>query len=318
MKEKLNKDERMMKELRLLRREGEGLVRKFSKDFDVSSLTIREDLAELSKLVSYITIVKTYGKAELVITPPPYAHTYYGEVKLKKNMEGKTLIGAYTAEYEIEDDEHLLLDTGSTIFVFVQQLQAKERLGLHVMSYSSTLDQLFAIFLGAEYIQLGGLMDKHCMCFLGYPDGEKFYEPYGQANFKAVMTGTGFRYEDGLTVNTPEIIKSKTHFINAASKVLFLIDHTKFSAFARKTVTNLGIRPDKWLKTAKPARIVIDTDWEKEKNGKDKIAHDFERLCEHKDITKVELSDEVTRKYPSICVLETTLKVSQEKNEKQE
>jgi len=83
---------------------------------------------------------------------------------------------------------------------------------------------------------------------------------------------------------------------------LFL-DHSKFFADARETVTHCGLACDQWLsEPEKPAVVIVDTRW-----GDQGAAEEFQKFASHPAVRERELSKAVAKKYPDIRVFQTRL-----------
>lgn len=283
-------------------------VSEIARELGVSEVAIRKDIEQLDSL----RLDRFYGGVRLA--QQPEVGSFYA-VKQRRHREEKDLIAAYAVEHEVDDGDNLLLDSGTQMEAFVRALKKQRRSGIRVFSQAANFADVFFSYQEADYIQLGGVLNPRAVVFLDSKERfstESFFEDttrkffdtlcYGRGRYTAVITGTGFSPDRGIAVNTADIIKYKQDIITLANKVLVLLDHSKFSAIARDTVTYCGLKPDLWLEGAveKEVVIVVDTNW-----SDDSGIENFAKFSEHPNIKAQSLPDEP--KYDKLRVFKTTL-----------
>jgi DeoR/GlpR family transcriptional regulator of sugar metabolism len=248
--------QRRSKILDLLREEGSARVSVLSRLFGVSEPTIRQDL---ERLESEGHIIREHGGAFLKSVPQ--------QVKLLslqhlENMELKSDIGRTAAQY-VEDDDSLILDSGSTLTEMAKCLGSRHN--LRVITNALNI----ALMLGTEYsnevMMTGGefkaptlsLTGERAAAFLDRIHVRKTFLAVGGVSLEAGLTYPGFA----------DLIVKKA-MIDSASEVYLLADSTKFGkvSFAslgpvelvKTIITDDGIRAeDRAALEARGVRVII-------------------------------------------------------------
>ena len=207
--------------IEFLYKHGFADVMRLSKEFSVSEMTIRRDLAELEEQG---LIKRTYGGAKPNETR---LHELSLKVKINQFVEEKKRIGQAAAEL-ISNEDTIILDTGSTTFQILPHLVDK-----HITVITNGLT--IAVELG-NYPQIktfvaGGMLRPGPLSVVG-PQTETFL--LGLSVDKLFMGVDGIDIEAGFTVPDLFDAHTKKAMIRCAQQVIVVADHTKLGnrAFA--------------------------------------------------------------------------------------
>lgn len=263
-KPKTNREDRILRILARLAAGDTLRLKALAQEYGVSQAQIREDLNFLQD--ARVPLERPHGAAKL-------SRSEDAERDLLANRRArqgdtKRLLAAFAVDYAVSDNDNLFLDGGTTMEAFVQHL-AQARRSLRIVTAADGFAQYFRRDNTSVYVQLGGALDAHAMAFLDGPPAfstaqfflekaQEFLNSFCQVNFKVVMSGTAFSMDHGLSGGTLQVVTLKRTFISLAKEVIILLDHTKFSADAKETITYCGLKPDPWLTCEKPARIIVD------------------------------------------------------------
>jgi DeoR/GlpR family transcriptional regulator of sugar metabolism len=297
--------------LERLHAHSEVRVTDLANELGVTDTTIRADINWLAEAGA---VKKFHGGAKVVGIEGFYTGLFRS--KTLHCAAEKDLIASFAVTHLIADGDNLLLDSGTQLEAFVHQLRHK-RSGIRAISHAANLAMHFLTYPDSEYVQLGGLLNTRAVLFA---DGntrlvtERFFEDMTDkflrdfcqtGRYKAVITGTALTCDKGVAVNSEDAIKYKQRILKAASEVIILADHSKFSQVARGTVTHCGLAPDPWLGSeTKPAVVVVDWKDQDRPAELDKFA---------KKLPPAELPEQVKREYRDIRVFRTTLYGQQKK-----
>jgi DeoR/GlpR family transcriptional regulator of sugar metabolism len=248
--------QRRGKILDLLREEGSARVSVLSRLFSVSEPTIRQDLERLEREGH---IIREHGGAFLKSVPQ--------QVKLLslqhlENMELKSAIGRRAAQY-VEDEDSLILDSGSTLTEMAKKLGARRN--LRVITNALNI----ALMLGTEYsnevMMTGGEFKAPTLSLTGERAAAFLERIHVGKTFLAVG---GISLEAGLTYPGLADLSVKKAMVDAASEVYLLADSTKIGKVSfvslgpvelvKTIITDDGIRAeDRAALEARGVRVVI-------------------------------------------------------------
>jgi DeoR family transcriptional regulator, aga operon transcriptional repressor len=169
--------------IRLLHKEGKIRIPDLSRMFEVSSVTIRNDLAFLEKK-GYIH--RTHGGA--LVRNRFYDSSFHKEINRFAHPY-KSKIGTKAVEM-ISDGDHILLDSYAN-FRFVDQLLSDKK-NLTVMTNSLRIALKLQSCDNLNLILTGGVMNKESGSFLG---------PEAEATIKNFYFDKLFLGIDGLDIN---------------------------------------------------------------------------------------------------------------------
>jgi DeoR family transcriptional regulator, aga operon transcriptional repressor len=196
----------------------EGFVRVIdaAKHLDVTTVTIRKDLKILEERG---LLYRTHGSASPV---NPHMKDRAVTEKEKLFPEEKTRIAIEAAKL-IEDDDYIIINSGSTICAFAEHLQAKGR--LTVVSASIKATQLLSSKENVNVIQLGGTLRKRSMSVVGN-FAETILEDI--ACSKLFLGVDGVDPEFGVTNSNIDEAELNRVMMNSALKTIVLCDSSKF------------------------------------------------------------------------------------------
>jgi DeoR/GlpR family transcriptional regulator of sugar metabolism len=204
--------------LKLITNQGSGAIAELSSRYGVSEMTIRRDLKALEQ-EGYVRV--THGGAVHVGAQrgePLYA------AKRLENIAQKDRIAHYAASHFVDDDDIIILESGTTVTSMVKFLTAKQRLTV-VTNGLFTTYELRSLLSNATVICTGGILRDVSFTFVG-PVAERFFHEFYAR--KLFLSAIGFTPESGLT--DPQMIDTqvKKAMIQAADQVIVLIDSSKF------------------------------------------------------------------------------------------
>src|SRR5699024_3364282 len=198
--------------------ESKGSVRvdELSEKFDVSSVTIRNDLDFLEEKG---LIHRTYGGALLrnnVYKDPSI------EEKGKINIEEKERIGNYAAGL-VKKGDSIILDSGSTTREVALNLKNKKDITILTNAINIALE--LAGSTGIRTMLTGGILRHKSYSLVG-PEAEKTMQNYF---FDKIFLGIdGINLEHGLTTSNPQEAQLNRIMVKQSNTVIAVTDSTKF------------------------------------------------------------------------------------------
>lgn len=191
-------------------------VAEISTQLDVTKVTIRKDLKLLEKKG---LLYRTHGSAS-----PVNPHTGDRNVseKEKINISEKKRIGIAAAQM-IDENDSIIMNSGSTICAFAEQLEAQGTLMAVTASLKATL--IMSEKMNINILQLGGNYRKRSMSVisnytLGFLDN---------INCSKLFLGVdGVDPNFGVTTSTIEEAELNKAMMDISLKTIVLCDSTKF------------------------------------------------------------------------------------------
>ncbi|MFH5833678.1 transcriptional repressor AgaR [Halalkalibaculum sp. DA3122] len=213
--------------LQKIRSEGSVRVDELSEEFEVSSVTIRNDLDFFEEKG---LIHRTYGGALLlnnVYNDPSI------EEKEKLNIEEKRRIGEYAAGL-IQDNESIILDSGSTTREIALRIKGKQNLTVMSNAINIAME-----LIGSEDMQVmltGGVLRNKSYSLVG-PEAERTMQNY---YFDKLFLGAdGLDLEHGLTTSNPLEAQLNRIMVERSNTVIAVMDSTKFGRHSFSYICNL-------------------------------------------------------------------------------
>lgn len=237
--------------------EGSVRVDELSEEFDVSTVTIRNDLDFFEEKG---LIHRTYGGALLrnnVYNDPSL------EEKQKINVEEKRRIGEYAAGL-IKDGESIVLDSGTTTREIA--LRLKDKNDVTLMTNAINIAVELAGVSGLQLMLTGGVLRDKSYSLVG-PEAERTMNNY---YFDKLFLGVdGMDFEHGLTTSNPQEAQLNKLMVERANKVIAVADSSKFGRHSFSYICDLD-----------PIEILItDTN----------ISEEFEQGLMKRDITVIKV-----------------------------
>jgi DeoR family transcriptional regulator of aga operon len=208
--------DRRMKILEILETEGQAKVPFLSKKFDVTEVTIRNDLDNLEQKG---LLIRTRGGA---LKAQKVGIDYNLEIKRKKNQKEKEAIGKKAAKL-VNNGETIILDSGTTTMEIAKNLSEKKDLtvisnALNIVSHLVNLPDI-------KVVVPGGYLRKESLSLIGHSAEQELKNYYCDKLFIGV---DGIEATYGIsTPNAEEAYLNKV-MISIAKEVVVVADSSKF------------------------------------------------------------------------------------------
>ena len=208
---------RRKKILERIQETGEVLITDLSKEFDVSEVTIRNDLEHLERKNQ---LIRARGGAI-------HSENHVGidqrlTEKNKMHTQEKTAIGKKAASL-IHDGETIIIDSGSTTAEIVKHL--RELRQLNVITNALNIANLLMAYSNVNVIIPGGYLRQNSMSLVG---------PLAEKNLRSFYVDKLFLSTDGFDttqgIYTPNIDEAHLNsiMISIAKEVILVTDSSKF------------------------------------------------------------------------------------------
>jgi DeoR family transcriptional regulator of aga operon len=214
--------------LNLLSEKGEVLVNELSQMFNVSEVTIRNDLDQLEQKN---TLIRARGGALKFETGVAIDQRLSDKSKI--NLKEKNRIGKRAAQLVLESDT-IIIDSGSTTAELVRNLPDLQ--DLTVITNALNIANLLGNSNNINMIMPGGYLRKNSLSLVG-PLAEKSLRNF---NVDKVFLGVdGFDTKQGIF--TPNVEESRLNeiMIEIAKEVIVLVDSSKFKKRSLAFICNI-------------------------------------------------------------------------------
>lgn len=188
----------------------------------VSASTVRRDLSLLEERGA---VRRTHGGARLLNSR---SDEFTFSVRDTHQLEEKESIGRLCAGL-VSPRQSVIIDAGTTCYRVARHL---EHLPLQIVTNSLPVANLFAASQRIEVVLSGGVIYPRLGVLVGPLAVQTFKQTHADV---AIMSAGGITVE-GLTNSHALLIDIQRAMIEAASKVIFCLDHTKFG---RQSVAHL-------------------------------------------------------------------------------
>ncbi len=211
-------DDRQEKIKDIVDRAGFATVKEIADILGTSEATVRRDVGVLDAegCLKKVSGGVTSLTRSVAIEPPLNARS-------GMNVEEKERIAAAALKY-VNDNEHIILDAGTTILTFARLLGEKH--GLTVITYDMQIAAEVSHFSDTELILAGGVLRRNFGSFYGYFTENVFKEIHVE---RAFMSCDALSAQQGITSYTTDDIGVKRQIINSANEVILLCDHSKMN-----------------------------------------------------------------------------------------
>jgi DeoR/GlpR family transcriptional regulator of sugar metabolism len=176
--------------------------------------TIRRDLTALEQKGS---VKRTHGGARLVNLR---SEEYVFSARDTHQLAEKEAIGRACVQL-IHPGQTVIMDVGTTVYHVARHL---ESIPLQIITNSLPVANLFASSIRVELVVSGGVVYPR----LGALVGPQAVEAFSKIHADVAIMGAGGITIEGITNSHGLMIDIQRAMINAASKVIFCLDHTKF------------------------------------------------------------------------------------------
>ena len=218
MKTRLLAETRRRKVLDWLQEEGSARVRTLADAFDVSEVTIRQDL---EKLEAEGHIAREHGGAFLKSVPQQVREM---ALQHRENMDAKQRIGRAAAQL-IGDGETIVLDSGSTTTEVAANLL--HRRDMTVITNALNIALMLGAEAGFEVHMSGGHFKAPTLSLSGERSADYFRGLFVQKLFLATAA---IDLDAGLTYPALSDIPVKRAMIDAAETIILVADSSKIGA----------------------------------------------------------------------------------------
>lgn len=208
---------------------GAGIVHvaDLSKELDVTVVTVRKDLKLLEdKGLLY----RSHGSATL---SSPYVNDKPVNEKKLVRVEEKMKIAQAAVEL-VEEDEAIIIGSGTTVGSFAQMLPKNQKLTVLTAAMNVTLALIDAAEV--EIVQLGGVVRKSSSSVVGN------YAEEMMRNFacsKLFLSVDGISLDFGLTTSHMMEAHLNAQMIQSVQKTIVLVDSSKFGKKGFGKICNL-------------------------------------------------------------------------------
>lgn len=195
----------------------------------VSLSTVRRDLTALEQKG---TVRRTHGGARLVNLR---SEEFVFSERDTHQLAEKEAIGKACVQL-IKPGQSLIIDVGTTVYHVARNL---ESMPLQIVTNSLPVANLFVSSIRVELVVTGGVVYPR----LGALVGPQTVEAFSKIHADVAIMGAGGITIDGITNSHGLMIDIQKAMINAASKVIFCLDHTKFGRKSMLPLCGLDV-PD--------------------------------------------------------------------------
>lgn len=191
-------------------------VSDLSKSLDVTMVTVRKDLRLLEEKG---LLYRSHGSATTV---SPYVSDRSVHVKELEQVEEKTAIALKALDY-LEDQEAIIIGSGTTVLAFAQAIPKSKR--LTVLTAAMNVSLALLACQEVELVQLGGVVRKSSGSAVGHFAEEMLQ---GFACNKLFLSVDGISLDHGLTTSNMMEAHLNARMIASVQKTIVLAGSRKF------------------------------------------------------------------------------------------
>lgn len=222
------REERLRGIIEVLRAEGRVSVRDLSREFRVSPVTVRSDLAALQDRG---LVVRTHGGG--IATEPVAGPEEAFAIRAREQVAEKSRIGTAAAGL-VHDGDVIALDASTSALQVARHIRTRRELTVVTNSLRVALELLAAP--SVTVILPGGTLRRESISLQG-DVGREVFQRYNVQT--ALLGARGLSVDEGLTdVSTGEV-EIKRLMVESAKEVVGLVDHTKWGRVALATFASL-------------------------------------------------------------------------------
>ena len=205
---------------RLVKSDGSAHVTTLARTFGVSTVTIRNDLANLEKAGE---LLRDRGGAITTPAPRQVRHLLGLNERATLHLEAKQRIGQAATQF-VQPGDTIIMDAGTTVVQMAPHLAAVRP--LTVVTNALNVALTVGTATDAQIILLGGLLSREALSSVGPLTEQTLTDLTVQKLFLGTQA---LDLEDGLTDTTLEIAQVKRAMIKAARQVILLADSSKWN-----------------------------------------------------------------------------------------
>lgn len=219
--------ERHAQILQLLRQNGFVSVNEFSEKLAVSDMTIRRDLGELQEMG---LLTRFHGGATLVSERGDTEWPFM--LREQEHLEQKQKIGRKAASF-VQDSDVIILDGGSTTLQMADHL-TQDR--LTIVTNCLPIMQSLSSRRNINLMSTGGMFYADNQCFIGPAAVRSLKDINAHIAF---MATTCLSLKKGMTNRKIDEAEVKRAMIEAAERVILVMDSSKMNCHTLATVSPL-------------------------------------------------------------------------------
>ncbi|SEI46015.1 transcriptional repressor AgaR [Frateuria terrea] len=197
---------------------GRATVEELARRFDISAVTIRQDLEALARAG---TITRSHGGA---IPAGPAAQDTPLTIKETRHHAQKRRIGEAAAKL-VQDGETIIIDSGSTTVEIARQLRQRRWNALTVITNALNIALELSGIAGVRVMMLGGLLRQTSYSLAG-PDAE---QALSRLSADRLFLGVdGLDPDVGVTTPDPLEASLNALMIRVSRQTVAVLDASKF------------------------------------------------------------------------------------------
>jgi DeoR/GlpR family transcriptional regulator of sugar metabolism len=215
---KLITDQRRSRIIEMVQEHGTLSVDDLVNMLDVSQMTIWRDLVVLDQTGKVRRVRGGVTRLETESAREPFYKN-----KRVMNKDKKRVIARFAAQHFVQDDDIIILEAGTTAGAMIEFFTQRN---LTIMTNGlGNLNDLSCCVPDITIISCGGMLRDVAHTFVG-PQAEEFFKSIrAQTLF---LSATGLAFPEGITDPNPFEIQVKRAMATSASKVVLLLDSSKF------------------------------------------------------------------------------------------
>lgn len=218
--------ERRTQILQILRKAGRARVNELASHFNISAVTIRNDLNDLAQRG---LVQRSHGGAVL---PDAIMRESPLQERLKAHAEEKRRIGAIAATM-IHDNEIIILDSGTTTLEIARQIKKKK--GLHIITNGINIAAELLDARECEVFIVGGTVRGESASINGR-FAEEMFDQFSAD--KLFLSGAGCDLDFGVSgANLEETLVNRA-MLRIAREIILVADASKFS---RRSMSRIAL-----------------------------------------------------------------------------
>jgi DeoR family deoxyribose operon repressor len=216
------KTDRIERLLFILKKQGAMSIKDLARDLDVTEMTIRRDLQELSEK----NLVKILHGGAIYTATGKSTHdsekVYSYQEEITKNQEAKDRIGRKAASLVLPHDT-IIIDTGTTTEYLAKHL--REDIPLTALAYALNIVNEICARPNFNQIIAGGTFYRNTLSFVGSTGIELIRNIRAS---KVFISASGISDTLGVTSTNLYEIEIKNAAINSSHTRILLVDSSKF------------------------------------------------------------------------------------------
>lgn len=215
---KLLTEQRRRKVCEMVQSMGVVTIDELVNELNVSPMTVWRDLI----------VLEQEGKVRRVrggvsrIEPESTGEPLYRSKRIVQK-EKKTIIARYAARHFVADNDIIILEAGTTAGAMIEFLRYRRLTA--ITNGLGNLDELAQAVPDVTVLSCGGMLRDVALTFVG-PQAEEFFRNVRAHTF--FLGATGLALPEGITDPNPLEVQIKRAMVASASRVVLLLDSTKF------------------------------------------------------------------------------------------